>query len=128
MHDVDNKRRRTVDSIVLFKQLDDKTVIHGYLGNSNPYFLGRGEDLGNCCPRLSQNFFTHSGQYFDFSPQRHCEITVYYQRIVDQSDFTCYSIKVLKKDADAVAIPSNIILFEKRYSAVLKLDKDDLHN
>ena len=55
--------RRTVDSVVLFfNNWVIKQVFHGYLGNSQPRSLSRGEDLGNCCPKLSQIFSTNSGQ------------------------------------------------------------------
>ena len=88
MPDVNDKRRRTVDSVVLLlNNLVIKQLFHGYLGNSHPQSLSRGEDLGNCCLNLSQIFSTNSGQWFDCFPRNH-EITVYYQQIV-QSDYTC---------------------------------------
>ena len=59
-----DKRRRTVDSVVLFlNNWVIKQLFHGYLGNSQPRSFSRGEDLGNCCSKLLQIFSTNSGQY-----------------------------------------------------------------
>ena len=59
MSDVNDKRRLTVDSVVLFfNNWVIKQLFNGYFGNSQPQSLSKGEDLGNCCPKLSQIFFS----------------------------------------------------------------------
>ena len=125
MPDVNDKRRRTVDSVVLLlNNWVIKQLFHGYLGNSHPQSLSRGEDLGNCCPNLSQIFSTNLGQWFDCFPRNH-EITVYYQQIV-QSDYTC-SIKALIR-CSCLRHFIQYLIISKKYGAVLRLDQDDLHN
>ena len=58
-----DKRRRTVDSVVLFlNNWVIKQLFHGYFGNSQPWSLSRAKDMGSCCPKLSQIFSTYSGQ------------------------------------------------------------------
>ena len=101
-----------------------KQLFHGYLGNSHPQSLSRGEDLGNCCPNLSQIFSTNSRQWFDCFPRNH-EITVYYQQIV-QSDYTC-SIKALIR-CSCLRHFIQYLIISKKYGAVLRLDQDDFHN